>query len=100
MAKCLSKCIKIYIFRKKNEKKTCVSTLPKIFRPVTRNTLISLFGLTVNTLKKEITVMCGSREKGGGVRGGSPPLKNDKSIGFLSNIGPDHEKSQSYQASI
>ena len=67
---------KKYIFRKKNEKKTRVSTLPKIFRPVTRNTLISLFGLTINTLKKEITVMCGSREKGGGGdRGFTPPQK-------------------------
>ena len=27
------------------EKKICVPTLPKIFRPVTRNTLIFLFGL-------------------------------------------------------
>ena len=33
---------KNYIFLKK---KICVSTQPKIFRPVTRNTLIFLFGL-------------------------------------------------------
>ena len=29
-----------------------------------------------------------------------PPLKNHKNIGFLSNIGPDPEKSQSYQTSF
>ena len=33
--------------RKKNaEKKICVPTLPKMFRPVTQNTHIFLFGLT------------------------------------------------------
>ena len=42
--------------------------------------------------------MRGSR---GGDRGSGPhPLENHKDIGFLSNTGPDHEKSQSYQASI
>ena len=34
------------------EKKICVPTLPKIFRPVTQNTLISLFGLSSNLLKR------------------------------------------------
>ena len=35
----LSKCIKLYFFpRKKKIKIICVPTLPKIFRPVTRNT--------------------------------------------------------------
>ena len=37
----ISKRIKLFIL----EKKKCVPTLPKIFRPVTRNTLIFLFGL-------------------------------------------------------
>ena len=32
-----------YFFSEKNK---CMPTLPKIFRPVTRNTLILLFGLT------------------------------------------------------
>ena len=36
----------IFFARKKIIKKLCVPTLPKIFRPVTRNTLIFLFGLT------------------------------------------------------
>ena len=36
-----SKCIKLYFFpEKKKKKKIYVPTLPKIFRPVTRNTLI------------------------------------------------------------
>ena len=43
--KCLSKCVKLYFFRKKKSKKLCVPILPKIFRPVTLNTLIFLFGL-------------------------------------------------------
>ena len=38
-SKCLSKCIKLYFF----QKKICVPTLPKIFRLVTRNTLIFYF---------------------------------------------------------
>ena len=39
---------KIIFFSRKKiiEKKTCVPTLHKIFRPVTRNTLIFLFGLS------------------------------------------------------
>ena len=39
-----------YIFsrKKKQLKKTCVPTLPKIFISVTRNTLIFLFGLNQN----------------------------------------------------
>ena len=37
------------------EKKICLPTLPKIFEPVTRNTLIFLFGLTmVNVQKSEL----------------------------------------------
>ena len=46
-AKCLSKCIKLYIFffLKKIIKKICAPTLPKIFRFVTWNTLVFLFGL-------------------------------------------------------
>ena len=44
----------IYFFQKKNNKKKCVPTLPKIFRPVTQNTLIFLFGL-YKTSKKEVT---------------------------------------------
>ena len=43
---CLSKCIKLYLKNINTEKKICVPTLPKIFRPVTRNTLLFLFGLT------------------------------------------------------
>ena len=39
----VSKCIKFYFFSRK--KKLKKYTLPKIFRPVTRNTLILLFGL-------------------------------------------------------
>ena len=35
----------IYFSRKKNYQKICVPTLPKIFRPFTRSTLIYLFGL-------------------------------------------------------
>ena len=35
----------IFFSRKKNIKKLCVPTLPKIFRPVTQNTLTILFGL-------------------------------------------------------
>ena len=35
----------IFFSRKKIIKKICVPTLPKIFRPVTRNTLFLLFGL-------------------------------------------------------
>ena len=35
----------ILFSRKNNKKKICVPTLPKIYRPVTRNTLIFLFGL-------------------------------------------------------
>ena len=43
MAKYLSKCIKLYFFPEKN---IYVATLPKIIRPVARNTLIFfLFGL-------------------------------------------------------
>ena len=34
----------IYFFQKIFFRKICVPTLPKIFRPVTRNTLIILFG--------------------------------------------------------
>ena len=40
----ISKCIKLYFFPEKKNKKKCVPTLPKIFRPVTRNRLIFLFG--------------------------------------------------------
>ena len=38
----------IFFFKKKknNQKIICVPTLPKIFRPVTQNTLIFIFGLT------------------------------------------------------
>ena len=35
----------IFCSRKKNKKKICLPTLPKIFRPVTRNTIILLFVL-------------------------------------------------------
>ena len=35
----------MHIFFFFQEEKKCVSTLPKIFRPVTRNTLVFLFGL-------------------------------------------------------
>ena len=38
---------KIAFFEKKKMKKICVPTLAKIFRPVTRNTLIFLFGLNI-----------------------------------------------------
>ena len=44
----------IYLSQKKIIKKICVSTLPKIFRPLTRNTLIILFGLKMrNSLFSE-----------------------------------------------
>ena len=44
----LCKMHKIYIFfKKKFKKKIRKITLPKIFRPVTRNTLIFLFGLII-----------------------------------------------------
>ena len=43
--------------------------------------------------------MGGSRG-GQGVRTPPPPLKNHKNIGFLSNMGLDPQKWQSYQASI
>ena len=36
-----------------------------------------------------IAVMCGSRGGGGGQGVRTPPLKNHKAIGFLSNTGPD-----------
>ena len=46
-----SKCMKLYFLPEKKEiiKKICVPTctLPKIFRPVTGNTLIFLFGLNM-----------------------------------------------------
>ena len=35
---------KIIFFSRKKKKKLCVPTLPKIFTPITRNTLIFLFG--------------------------------------------------------
>ena len=39
---------KIILFsRKKKRKKICVPTVPKVFRPVTRNMLIFLFGLNL-----------------------------------------------------
>ena len=40
--------------------------------------------------------------EGGGDRGSgpSPPLENDKNIGFLSNTGPDPLKNHSYLARI
>ena len=38
----------IFFQKKKIIKKICVPTLPKIFRPVTRNTLIFLLGLKNN----------------------------------------------------
>ena len=34
---------------KKKKKKICVPTLPKILRPITRNTLTFSFGLAINT---------------------------------------------------
>ena len=43
--KCLSKCIRLYFFSGKRYSKKYVPTLPTIFRPVTRNTLIFLLGL-------------------------------------------------------
>ena len=46
-AKCLSKCIKKIKKNRKKHLKKCVPTLPKIFRPVTRNTLFILCGLHV-----------------------------------------------------
>ena len=42
---------------KKIIKKMCVPTLPKIFKPVTRNTLIFLFGLMVKIQKKMNTFL-------------------------------------------
>ena len=45
--------------RKNIKKKICVPTLPKIFRPVTRNTLIFLFGL--NSIK--LNPLCANRNK-------------------------------------
>ena len=45
----LSKWMKSYFFpEKKNEKKICVLTLPKIFRPLTQNDLFFLFGPTAD----------------------------------------------------
>ena len=35
----------IFCFPEKKDKEICVPTLPEIFRPVTRNTLIFFFGL-------------------------------------------------------
>ena len=50
---CFSKCIKLYFFPvKKIIKKICVPTLPKIFRPLTRNTLIFHLALAGNDTKK------------------------------------------------
>ena len=43
---CLSKCMKLLFF---SRKKICVTALHKIFRPVTQNTLIFLFGRIVHT---------------------------------------------------
>ena len=44
---CLSKCMKILLFF---HPKKCAPTLPKMFRNVTRNTLIFSFGLTTETV--------------------------------------------------
>ena len=41
-------------FAKATQVKICVPTLPKIFRPVTRYTLIFLFGLCINVSMKTI----------------------------------------------
>ena len=48
----LSKCIKLYFFPEKKllKKKICVPTLLKLSDPVTRNTLIFLFGLINHTI--------------------------------------------------
>ena len=48
-------------------------------------------------MNNSFVIMCGSR--GGGV-GPDPPHGKSQNIGFLSNTGPDPEKSQIYQASI
>ena len=48
------KFIKLYFFsRKKIKKKKLCATLPKIFWPVTRNTLIFLFGLMTDVAKPD-----------------------------------------------
>ena len=53
--KCLSKCIKFYFFP---EKKICVPTLPKSFRPVTRNILIFfLLDLSKSQISLSICLM-------------------------------------------
>ena len=46
MVKCLLKCTQLFFFQKKKNLNICEPTLPKIFRPVTQNTLIFLFGRT------------------------------------------------------
>ena len=53
----LSKCIKLYFFPKKKRKKVCVTTLPKIFRPVTRITHIFIFG-SICLLSKMYYAFC------------------------------------------
>ena len=48
----------IIFFQKKSIKKEiCLPTLPKIFRPITRNTLLFLFGLTGKKTKKTTTTI-------------------------------------------
>ena len=48
--------IKFFPGKKNNSKKICVPTLPKIFRPVTRNTHIFLFGLHFQSQNFDIII--------------------------------------------
>ena len=73
--KCLSKCIKLYFFQKKKKKRICVHTLPKIFRPVTRNTL---FYLALLLLQLYFFLRC-HREELDGHRGQCDKVLNEVS---------------------